>query len=332
MSDIAEARKKLDSALFYAQSKWESQVSYIVEAYYKAYNNQKLTLEQVEQLKNTPSSYAEFLVPIVLPALLGGFAGAMVAASAKGVIDATVGAVKVGATIAAETTKTVVADTYKAEVKLVYESLIETSGFKPTSTQPGEFAEQAKRKISLFVAAAADALNDSYRNDQQKTGKKPSYFDVVMGLYNSPFIWNAPRVDEMWTVDELAPVLELFLWADWSRHRDVPWWTVRIMTLTSSMTDVSREGQVAYANYIEASKSVKMLNPILERMDKCKVNRAYVTQGIFFENGYRFLNPLWIKNLGNHYKNSLLADLINGLDPKKKGFSIEKRPHTYKLM
>ena len=132
--------------------------------------------------------------------------------------------------------------------------------------------------ISEFMTAAADLMNNA------RTGKPgPTYREVLEALYYGPFIRDAPEEKDLWDVNQLAPVLEVFLWVDWANHADTQLWLARIMDVTEEHStldwDPNRDDSYRYAMFLRDADLLKDLNPILERLDHCGVNRAYIQLG-----------------------------------------------------
>jgi hypothetical protein len=329
MADTDEQlRAKVDQAMIYAPSKWRSQVGRIATAYAKAYQTQTVVLASIERRKRLEAEFATWLISLILPSLVGGFLGAIVAGKGKQAIDAiTDQASKFRWSVAFDTTKTIVSDLAKAEVRVAYQSLFETSGWRPSSISPVEFMSQAQTGIDDFVTAAADALNNS------KIGRTTyTYRDILTSLYYGPFIREAPEIQDLWTVDELAPMLEVFLWVDWANHRDTEYWLKRISDVTESHPRGSNLDKEHLQFELDA-KELKDLNPILERFDRCGVQREYVTQGMPDQRGYRFLNILWVRQLGVHYRGSLLGDLLERrTHPGHIPVPVSRRPRSYRVM
>ena len=152
-----------------------------------------------------------------------------------------------------------------------------------------------------------------------------SYRDVLVGLYYNPFIREAPESDDLWDVDELAGDLEVFLWVDWSKQRDTNYWLERINLVT--------ESNVATPAVIAAAEELKTLNPVLERFDRCGVRREFITQGMTALGGYRFLNILWVRQLGRRYQGTLLGDLLERqAEGSNVPVPISRRPRSYPVM
>ena len=235
--------------------------------------------------------------------------------------------------VAVDTGKTVVSDTVKGPVRLAYQRLVENSKWKPTSIKPSEFMASALGPISEFMTAAADLMNNA------RTGKPgPTYREVLEALYYGPFIRDAPEEKDLWDVNQLAPVLEVFLWVDWANHADTQLWLARIMDVTREHStldwDPNRDDSYRYAMFLRDADLLKDLNPILERLDHCGVKlRAYITEGMPSLQGYRFLNILWLRHLRAIYQGTLLGDLLARRDAQSNvPVPIYRRPKSYRLM
>jgi hypothetical protein len=328
MADTDEQlRAKLDQGMIYAPSKWASHALRVADAYAKAYATQAKVLKDIEAKKRAEAELASFMISLILPSVVGGFLGAIIAGKSKQAIDLISDqASKFRWGVAADVAKTVASDMAKAEVRLTYEYLHRSSGWEPSSISPTEFLTHVQGSIAEFVTAAADAMNNA------KTGRsKYNYRDVVSALYYGPFIREAPEIQDLWEVSDLAPVLEVFLWVEWANHRDTKWWLDRIMRVTEKH-DVSPTSPEGMATLVAAAE-LKDLNPILERFDRCRVPRQFITQGMPDLNGYRFLNILWVRHLAPRYKGTLLGDLLDRLaDNNNRNISVSRRPKSYPLM
>jgi hypothetical protein len=349
-----QLRAKLDQAMIYAPSKWGAYVNRVAQAYAAAYQNQAAVLNQINAQKQAEAAFASFVVSVILPSLVGGFIGAIISGKGKQAIDAlTSQSAKFKWGMAVDMTKTVASDMAKAEVRTEYQHIVDSSAWKPTSISPDAFQSAVQSSILEFMTAAADALNDS-----RKGRSKAKYRDVVSGLYYGTFVREAPETKDLWTVNELSPVLEIFLWVDWANHRDTKWWLERITRVTDGSSilgsldpDDSPIEQLRKAKNVVAddlafnrsASDVIALNPILERLVACKVNRDYITQGIANRSsiapgipaldGYRFLNILWVRHIAPHYTGTLLGELLQRLaDKSKVPVPIYRRPRSYRLM
>jgi hypothetical protein len=332
-----QLRAKVNEAMIYAPSKWRSHVGRVVTAYTRAYETQEAVLKQIEARKRAETEFGTYLMSLVLPSVVGGFVGAMLAGQSKGMTDWLAEqarkfswdtqAAKTMGTVALDTYKTVVADSLKANVRLGYQSLFASSGWRPSSMSPTEFMSRATGGIDEFVTAAADAMNES------RVGRgRHKYRDVLTGLYYSPFIQDAPESGDLWDVAELAPVMEVFLWVDWANHRDTAYWLRRISNVTEPHSGGSWMERRQLQLLMDA-KELKELNPILERFDACRVNRDYITQGMPALNGYRFLDLLWVRRLAPRYRQTLLGDLLERLALQSRvPVPIFRRPKSYRLM
>ena len=322
-----QLRAKLDQAMIYAPSKWSSYVLRIAQAYEAAYKTQAVVLKSIAANKRAEAELASFMLSIILPSLLGGFVGAVIGGKGKQAIDAVTGqAAKFKWGLAVDTAKTMASDITKYEVKNVYQGLAQDSAWEPGSMSPLAFQNSAVNSINDFMTAAADALNES------RVGRsKVKYRDVVAALYYGPFVRSAPEGKDQWTVDELSPVLEVFLWADWANHRDTKYWVERISRVTEEPADAN-PGQLG-GKFFSAVNELKDLNPILERLDRCHVRRDFDTGGIPALKGYRFLNILWLRHLAPRYTGTLLGDLLKILEDKSPvQIPFDRRPKGYHLM
>jgi hypothetical protein len=318
-----ELRANVDQGLIVAPDKWRAHLLHIANAYEKAYNNHSTVLHGIEQQQRAEAELATFMASLILPSLLGGFVGGLISGKAKPALDAiTDQASKFRWSVAVDVAKTVASDMAKAEVRIVYQKLIETSGWRPTSISPLAFLIKEESSVAEFMTAIGDAMNNS------RMGRGAvSYRDVLTGIYWSPFIRQAPETEDLLDVDLLARALEVFLWVDWAKHRDVDYWRTRISTVLGPR-DSSLAGGTLYDVY---AHELKQLNPILERMDSCGVRREYITQGMSVD-GYRFLDLIMLGKLGPQYQGKLLGDLIEGLNGGDPQFSMSRRPKESEIM
>lgn len=319
-----QLRANINEAMIYAPAKWSAYVLRIAQAYEAAYKCQTDVLEDIAAKKRIEAEFASALVSIVLPSFVGGFAGAIINGKGKQVLDTISDqASKFRWGVAIDTAKTVVTDLYKVDAKMAYESLYRSSGWKPASVSATAFLTSVQGAIAEYVTAAADAMNLA------KLGRsKRQYRDVLIAIYYGPFIRQAPTEADLWTVSELTPVMEIFLWVQWANHRDTAYWLKRISEVTEAPA-ADFQGKTRDA---VAGAELSALDSILERLDKCGVNRAYVTQGMTALDGRRFLNLLWVRRLGSKYQDTLLGELLARLaDGSRIPVPIFRRPKTYAL-
>ncbi len=235
-----------------------------------AYNNQTIVLRSIKLRQRAEAEFATFLLSLVLPSVVGGFVGAIVSGQGQKVVrQLAEHSSKYRWGMAFDVVKTVTSDMAKAEVRIVYQHLLDSGGWESSSISPTEFLSNVQGSIAEFVAAAADSLNAS------RLGRSPhKYRDVLSGLYYSSFIRDAPEISDLWSVSELAPALEVFLWVEWANRRDTKYW----VDVISRVTEVHGSGFSERMKTFPDAAKVMELNPILERLDLLRVGRASISR------------------------------------------------------
>ena len=311
-SNNQQLREQLEIAHNSAYDKWGAYLSDLALAYWDSYNMVSGTLDKISAFKKTKAQQAELFWTVVLPAVAGGFLGGIVSLRLKAVLQES-GIKFVEHSLLVDTGKTVTSDLAKyttKQIEAACQEAADTNPWKPSSPEPGKFAETLKNDLLHAMASMKDALIAAQKKSAQE------YRNQMLVFYNSPFIWNAPEEQDMqrWKANLWRP-LEVFLWADWANHRDTQYWIKRIMAATDG------RGNYDYA------EELYEFNPILARLEKCDVPRQYVTQTAvtsrhlvgdnanYPAEGLPFLNILWVRHLASHYQNTFLGELLNRIPP-----------------
>ena len=119
--------------------------------------------------------------------------------------------------------------------------------------------------------------------------------------------------------------LEVFLWVDWAKRRDQAYWLERI-------THVTEPNTASPGELLLHAAELKRLDPILERLAGCGVKREFITQRMTAVDGSPFLNVLWIRQLGRHYRGTLLGDLLERQAGDVDALPFSHRPSSRPVM
>jgi hypothetical protein len=348
---IDEWRLNLDRAQSAARDSWETYISDLALAYSSAYQKVKDTLKHIESAEKAEMENAELIWTVILPAVGGGFLAGLASLTLKDALKKT-GYKWAAHSLSIDTLKTVAGDLGKAKIRQVgkdhlaeldkeeildkYRNAISENPWAPPSVEPQLYGEACRNQLLHTMNQIKSDLVVAMQGPPQE------YRSLMIGLYNSPFIWQAPQEDDLakWK-SELWKPLEVFLWTAWANQLNTKYWLERIM----------RTADLDYAPDTDDLRQIGKLDGVLERLLACGVSMDFITMhhrpyqdrigdvrqyhpaGVVF-------NVLWVRHLASHYQNTFLGMLLNQIDPhdtgpkKKKGtfVNLEFRPGSIRLM
>jgi hypothetical protein len=333
-----ELRDNLEHAHNSARDKWAAYLSDLALGYADAYKMVSGALKGIEAVEKARAEQSAALWSVILSGVAGGFLGGVVSLRLKPVLQQS-GFAFVRSAVTLDTAKTVTSDVAKFETKqivAVYKEAVDTNPLKLPAADPAQYWQILNNELLHNLVKIDDAFIETQRSAPQV------YRNQMFILYNSPFIWNAPKDEDLekWR-GKLARPLEVFLWADWANHLDTQHWLKRIMVLTDGDKEARGMGFDRTGMYL---RDVNDLAPVLDRLVACNVPLQYISQhtpGHYVRGMYRpehlFLNPLWIRLLASRYQDTFLGELLTRIGPgigaaQKVGANLSLRPGSYNLM
>jgi hypothetical protein len=341
---IEQWRTHVDSANNLADKAWETYILDLTSAYSVAYKNVKTTLDAIEAAEKAEMANTQLFFSVILPTVGGGFLSLLASSKLKEALQKRADnftaikepIIKESAKFVQDKGKSALEDWEKEKLWDNYRTAASQDPFTPPQVEPFEFYQACKGEMAHAFNQITTDLVDAMKGPPQ------DYKKLLIALYNSPFIWVAPKESDLakWK-KELHKPLEVFLWAAWANQLKTKYWLERIM----------RSADDKFAPDPDDINQIDKLTGVLKRLLDCGVPMDLITMPHLayrerigdraqMQPAGRVFNVLWVRHLASHYQNTFLGLLLDQIDPRFVGpkkesgafLNLNFRPGSVNLM